>query len=111
MRGAKSGLRSTEIADYWAVGLPKMPKLRSTGSEGMQVWRREFHDGMGPTRTFGGIPARTRTGGKGEPLMISSAPTTTTTTTTTVLIGSTYYLLVHFPLPLPAGRLHMQSWG
>ena len=41
--------------------------------------------------------------------MISSA--TSTTTTSTVLIGSTYYLLVHFPLPLPVCRLHMQSWG
>lgn len=113
---SKTGVLDTKNHDYGAVDVPKMPQLRCTGNKGLPVlWGREFHDRMGRKSTFSGAPTRTgegrKAGKEGEPCMISSATSTTTTTTTTVLIGSTYYLLVHFPLPLPAGCFHLQLWG
>lgn len=109
--------RDTKNHDYGAVDVSQVLKLCFTGGAILPVlWGREFHDRMGRKSTFSGAPTRTgegrKAGKEGEPCMISSATsTTTTTTTTTVLIGSTYYLLVHFPLPLRAGYFHLQLWG
>jgi hypothetical protein len=112
---SKSGVPDTKNHDYRTLDLPKMPQLRCTGSEGMQVLRRgEFHNGMGPDSTFRGVSARTGTRATGrEHSVTSTAPTTTTTTTTTTVLGTVLIIIAqyhtqHFSTP-PYSFLRFQS--